>query len=141
MKSCRTALIAHLQTATVASQAETIDKYAGELSDRDRTPSRRINLPAILVLFIEGYPQRDVKEYEFSLLFITENSTAAREESESDALGMVEEYAAWMVENETFLHDGLYWHFVDVENARATTILSDHKYTIIELSTTVRKIS
>lgn len=143
MYKTRKALIDHLKTADVPSPAATIDKYAGELGDKQRAPSLpRLTLPAILVLFLDGFPLREVQEHQFSLLVVTETRTATKEESEKDALKLIEDYAKWLIKegenNYRFEDDTQYYQLVDLQNARANTLLNDHKYTIVELPVIVR---
>lgn len=140
MYKTRQALISHLKSTGFTYPAETIAKYAGELADKLRGPTLpRLELPAILVLFLDGFPLREVAEHEFSLLFITQTRHADNEETEKEALLLLEKYAKWMLDNYRFEDETYYYQLVDLQNARANTLLNDHKYTIVELPVKVRK--
>lgn len=137
----RNALVNHLQDYNQSNQAETIKSYAGELTDRDKGMRLRINLPAILVLVIEGFPLRDVKESQFSLLFLTETVTLSKEDVEEDAVKLVDTYMNYLWENYRFEDEHHYYHLVDLQNSRATLLMNDHKYTIFEVPVFARIIS
>ena len=140
MKSSRTALITHLQSANFTGKAQTIKKYAGELTDRDkRTLTLRIHLPAVLVLFMDGFPLRDVPEHIFSLLFITETRMLDREETEADAITLLGDYAAWLKENYRWQDEYHWYQVVEEGQAQASLLMNDHKYTIAELPVRIRK--
>nr|BDD47023.1 hypothetical protein 18 [Balneolaceae bacterium] len=146
MNSSRLAIINHLQSAEGSTgfddtkAAETIKEFAGEIDEKEMSIRIRIDLPAILILFMDGYPLRDAEEAEFVLLFATKNDTNTREESELDALEMVEEYSHWLNENQNWQHGGKHWSLINVDQARSSSFSVDHKYAIYQVTVEMRRI-
>lgn len=145
MYQTREALLSHLRAAsTERADNLTIKTYAGELTDRERAARLRIPLPALLILFMDGQPVKEVPEFQFSLLFVTDTPKAETDLSEADALQLVQDYARWLAANQSFRgtgQDNHFYHMVGLAEARAHTLMNDHKYTILELTIVVRRLN
>lgn len=135
MYNTRLALINHLQQSTALPAAATVKRYAGEIQ---QASLGNINLPAILVLARDGQPIHPVPQMDFSLLFVTETQFLEKEEGEKDALLFTQAHAEWLVENQTFEDAERYYRFINLESATIRTVLSDYKYTILDLVTSVK---
>lgn len=136
----RQALVNHLKPKDIKAPVKVVKPYAGEVADKKR--SSRINgkLPAILVFFIEGRPVAEVPSARFSLLFITETNVLDSEKAEADALNIVEHYAEYLLNEPLFEDDDHYYCIDENEPMHAETLLSDIKYTIIDLQLIIKKI-
>ena len=128
MYQTQQALIAHLQSATLAAQ--TIDEYAGQLTGSTR---QRVDYPAIFILYRDGTVLKQLPDIQFELLFVSTNKYHDNEEAEKNALQTAEPYCDWLVDNRKFEDPESYYELIDLQQARLTTTMNNHQWTVLSL--------
>lgn len=132
MLNCQTAIVNHLKRGFQAPVIRTIKDYAGELKDANKLTQL---LPATLVMYIDGLPAAEQKEYEFDLIVVVQNDTLEKLVSYESNLSLSSEIIKYLRANYLFPawgKDGSYE--INRETLRARTILNDARFNIIAIS-------
>jgi hypothetical protein len=132
MRNCQIALIDHLRAHFSAPTIRTVKEYAGELADANELGEL---LPAVLVMFIDGFPAAQEKQYEFDLIIVVQNDTLEKLAASKSNLQLAAEVIDYLRGDyliRSITPPGSYE--IDRETLRARTIINDARFNIIAIS-------
>lgn len=131
MLNCQNSIINHLKRGFQTPVIRTIKDYAGELQDANRLTQL---LPAVLVMYIDGLPTAEQKEFEFDLITVVQNSTLEKILAYETNLGLASEVTKYLRENYLITAWGRNGSYeTNRETLRARTVLNDARFNIIAI--------
>jgi len=133
MKNCETSLLIHLKNRLRAPEVRTIKAYAGEFAADDPEELSEL-LPAIFVTFTDGRPLAQERQYEFSLLVVTESDTIEKLEAQGANLELSETIAEYLRENYLFARQGGKGTYEILrEQCEARTLRNADRFCIVQI--------
>lgn len=132
MRLCQLALINHLKARFPSPAIRTVKEYAGELADANELGEL---LPAVLVMYIDGFPAAEQKEYEFDLIIVVQNDTLEKLVASKSNLQQAADVIDYLREEYLIRTVSPAGSFeINRETLRARTILNDARFNIIAIS-------
>ena len=137
MYKCQQSLITHIKTHFTSPQVRTIEEYAGQLKDAHKLTQL---LPAVLVMYIDGYPAAEDRQHVFDLIVITQSKTFIKKENRNANLQLSSDVAIWLKQNPIFqpYDSSIGSYEILRESMYVRTLLADARFTIIAIRTQVK---